>query len=521
MLVTMLRKIDILFIASSLSILLTLYSCTNARDKTITICGSIRIDRLSTTDGNNFIANALEDILFTPLANIDSRFKIHNILIEKATPAADGRIWEIKLKNGVRFHDGQPLTADDVAFSIEKRKEILGTLGAIRRTEVLDERNIRLIFDKPFRDVSDFLTNIYVYPRRIFRPGEPWKETLLKNPVGSGPFRFKKWLDNGMEFVANDDYFEGRPKTERIVYLYEGDENRRLNHLLKRKADIMTPVSPNAARFLKRDPRFYVNRVSVPYYAAVFLNNQAPVFSDLAVRKAVNMAVNREYLIENGINGGGIPAYGPFLEDMLPKGYIVAPYEYVPGAAAQLLKEAGWKDTNNDGVLEKDGKRLRLTLYYSTASDEFRRLADMVSQQLFEIGVEAETRPAAEADLRDKHLPSWEDYAILAAASMVTPEAVWQSRSVQDLGSINLANYSNMEVDDLFNRAGNEADSREIRSIYGRIDRMIHEDSPAVFLYYPVSYSAVSKRVGNGMEFRGMPYDLYKIKDVEIVSQKE
>lgn len=520
MLVTMLRKIDILFIASSLSILLSLYSCTNAGDKTLTICGNIKIDRLSTTDGNNFIANALEDILFTPLANIDSRFEIHNILIEKATPAAGGKIWEIRLKNGVRFHDGQPLTADDVAFSIEKRKEILSTLGAIRQTEVLDEKNIRLIFDKLFRDVSDFLTNIYVYPRSIFRPDEPWKETLLKNPVGSGPFRFKRWLDNGIEFAANDDYFEGRPKTEKIVYLYEGNEDRRLNHLLKGKADIMIPASPNAASFLKGYPRFYVNRAAAPYYVAVFLDNRSPIFSDPAVRKAVNMAVNREYLIERGINGDGTPAHGPFLTDMLPEGHPGIPYGYAPGAAAQLLKEAGWKDANNDGVLEKDGRRLSFTLYYSTESEEFRRLADMVSRQLFEIGIEVETR-AADPDFRDKQHISLGDDAILTDASIFPPEAVWQSRSVQGPKSINFSNYRNREVDELFNQVRTAKDSGKIKSIYGRIERLIHEDAPAVFLYHPVSYSAVSRRVGNGMEFRGAPYDLYKIKDMDIVSQKE
>lgn len=517
----MLRGIDILFIASSLSILLTLYSCTNTRDKTLTICGNIKIDRLSTTDGDNFIANALEDILFTPLANTDSKFKIHNILIEKATPERNGMSWEVRLKNGVRFHDGKPLTADDVAFSIEKRKEISSTLGAIRRTEVLDEKNIRLIFDKPFRDISDFLTSIYVYPRRIFRPGEPWKETLLKNPVGSGPFRFKRWLDGGMEFVANPDYFEGRPKAERIVYLYEGNEDRRISRLLKGKADIMIPASPNAARFLEGDPRFYVNRSAIPYCVAVFLDNRSPLFSDLAVRKAVNMAVNREFLIEKGINRGGIPAYGPFLEDMLPEGHIVAPYEYAPRAAAQLLKEAGWEDTDNDGVLEKDGRRLRFTLYYSTGAEEFRKLADMVSQQLFEIGVEVETRPVTDTDLMNKHLSSREDYAILTAVNTFLPEIAWESRSVQGPRSINLSNYSNKDVDELFNRAGNEADSRKIKSIYGRIESLIREDSPAVFLYYPVSYSAVSKRVRDGMEFKGTPYDLYKIKDRDIISQKE
>lgn len=517
----MLRKIDILFIASSLSILLILYSCTDARDKTLTICGNIKIDRLSTTDGNNFIANALEDFLFTPLANIDSKFEIHNILVEKATPAADGKIWEVRLKKGVRFHDGQPLTADDVAFSIEKRKEILSTLGAIRRTEVLDEKNIRLIFDKPFRDISDFLTNIYVYPRSIFRPGEPWKETLLNNPIGSGPFRFKKWLDNGIEFAANNDYFEGRPKMERIVYLYEGNEDRRLNRLLKGTADIMIPASPNSAKFLERNPSFYLNKAAFPYYVAVFLNNRSPLFSDLAVRKAVNMAVNRGNLIEKIINGGGIPVHGPFLENMLPEGHPGIPYGYAPGAAAQLLKEAGWKDKDNDGVLEKDGKRLIFTIYYSTASEEFRRLADMISQQLFEIGIEVECRPVIDTDLMNKHLPSRGDEAILADPSIATPEAVWQSRSVQGSASINFSNYSNREVDDLFDRAGNEADSREIRGIYSRIDRLIHEDAPAVFLYYPVYYSAVSKRVRDGMEFKGTPYDLYKIKDMNIVSQKE
>lgn len=516
----MAKKLLAFLILVSLPLFLTLYSCTNARDKTLTICGNIKIDRLSTTDGNNFIANALEDILFTPLANIDSRFKIHNILIEKATPVSDGKIWEVRLKNGVRFHDGQPLTADDVAFSIEKRKEILSTLGAIRRTEVLDEKNIRLIFDKPFRDVSDFLTNIYVYPRRIFGPDEPWKETLLKNPVGSGPFRFKRWLDNGMEFAANPDYFEGRPKVERIVYLYEGNENRRLNHLLKGTVDIMIPASPNAARFLEEDPRFYVTRCAIPYYVAVFLDNRSPLFSDLAVRKALNMAVNRGHLIEKAINGGGIPANGPFLEDMLPEGHIVKPYEYSPKAAARLLKEAGWEDTDNDGVLEKDGKRLRFTLYYSTASEEFRRLADTVSQQLFEIGVEVECRPVTDTDLMDKHLPSRGDEAILADANVFPTEAFWQSRSLQGSKSRNLSDYSNMEVDELLDQV-KTADSRKIKSRYGRIERLIHEDAPALFLYYPVSYSAVSKRVRDGMEFKGIPYDLYKIKDMNIVSQKE
>ncbi len=517
----MLRKIDILFIASSLFILLILHSCTNARDKTLTICGNIKIDRLSTAEGSNFFFNALEDILFTPLANMDSRFEIHNILVEKATPAAGGTIWEIRLKNGVRFHDGKPLTADDVAFSIEKRKEILSTLGAIRQTEVLDESNIRFIFDKPFRDISDFLTSIYVYPSRIFGPDKPWKETLLKNPIGSGPFRFKKWLDGGMEFAANDDYFEGRPKTQKIVYLYEGDENRRISRLLKGTTDIMIPTSPNAARFLEGDPRFYVNRAAIPYYVAVFLNNRSPLFSDKAVRKALNMAVNREALIEKGANGGGIPASGPFLEDMLPEGHIVTPYEYAPKAAARLLKEAGWQDKDNDGVLEKDGKRLSFTLYYSTASEEFMRLADMISQQLFEIGVEVETRVAALTDLMNKHLPSREDEAVLSDASMFSPETFWQSKSVQGTKSVNFSNYSNTEVDELFDRAGNEADSGKIRGIYGRIDRLVHEDAPAVFLYNPVYYSAVSKRVRDGMEFKGMPYDLYRIKDLDIVSQKE
>lgn len=488
---------------------LILCSCADRRrDNQLVIYGLTEIDGVSTSDNHNFFGSAFDSILFNYPALSDINFKYHNILIEETRHSPDWKVWEVRLRDGVRFHNGQLLTANDVVFSIKKRMEINNVkFKAIREINAVNDRELLLRLDTPAFDISDFL-EVEVYPTKIFKADEPWQKTLLINPIGSGPFRFRRWLDKGIEFTANDDYFGGRPKLDRVICFYEENEDRKLNLLLKGEADILTPISPRVARFLERDSRFYVNKTTTPFYAAVFLNNKSPLFKEKGVRKALNMAIDREWLADKGLAGAGVPTSGPLLQGMLPDGYIPSTYGYDPKKAVQLLKEAGW----NGGK-----KRLRFKLYYITDFGEIKRMADMLTQQLFEIGIEVESIPVIMNEFMDKQFISGNYDAILGILNASSPETKWQSRSIHEGDSFNLSNYSNKDVDTLFDEASKTADDKERKRIYGEIDRIVHEDAPAVFLYTPVWFSAISKRFKGGEGFKGDPYSFYKIKDWSVI----
>ncbi|MDO8446826.1 MAG: ABC transporter substrate-binding protein [Deltaproteobacteria bacterium] len=513
----MLNKATISYIAALILSFLILQSCKNSNSKTLTICGNVKIEKGSTENNVNFFYTPLEDFFLSPLVHYDpSANKYRQIIVKEARPLEDGKVWDIELKDNVLFHDGTPLTADDVAFSIEKRKEMSANLGAIRQAKVLNKKSIGLSLNNPVSDISDILSCIYVYPSHIFRQEEAWRKTFLEKPLGSGPFKFKRWLKNGVEFTANEDYFEGRPRIDKIVYISEADENKRLSYLLEGTADIMSaPISSRTAGFVKRDPKFHINEFPFPYYSALFLNNRSEIFSDSRARKAVNMAVNRESLIAKGLDGAGIPAYSPFMKNMLPEGYNITPSSYGPKAALTLLKDAGWRDKNKDGILEKEGKRLRFRLYYLKGPEEFKLLADIISQQLYEIGIEVETLSLSYDEVDNKEKPSFEYDAFLNSKGSFYFESVWQTRSLYGDKTYNYSRYSNKEVDALFEQAKNIKKPDEIKRIYGRIDRVIHEDTPAVFLYAPLSYTAVNKRLKEAEGFNSTPYDIYKIKDWE------
>lgn len=509
----MTRKLTTFVLASL--IFLTLSSCTKTEEKSITISGNIPIDPLLTADGTNFFSSGIDDLIFSPLGVYKNIYEIHPVLVESATTSlGGGSAWEIRFKDGVRFHNGMPLTAEDVVFSIEKGKEGSTLLKTITGTDILGERQIRLRFDNPVSDISGILAGIYVYPRSIFNSDAPWREILLKNPIGTGPYKFKRWLSNGIELEANDDYFEGRPKIKKVVYIYEKDEEKRIARILKGEADIISPLSPKAAEFLIKDSKYSVDVSSnvTPYMVAVFLNNRSPLFSDRRVRNALNIAIDREFLIDKGLDGAGVPAHGPFIADMLPENYAPTPFPYDPKKATQLLKDAGWRDKNGDGVLEKGRERFRFLLYYSTASDEFKMVADMISQKLYEIGIEVESRPFALTEIRLS-----EKYdAILCDISITQPWNIWGTSSLKGGEGMNFSNYSNKEADDLFDQVGKAKDAKEKRRIYGMLDRVIHEDAPAVFIYHIVEHSVVSSRFKEGSEFRNESYSFYKIKDMDI-----
>lgn len=509
------KKAVILVLALVLPLIATLISCTNTKKKTLTIAGNIKIDRSSTENGVNFFFTPLEDFISTPLLTIAADFQPRPILLKEARPLDGGKVWDIEIKENVRFHDGTMLTADDVAFSIEKRREIYQLLRSIRQTEVVDNKTVRLTLEAAQPDINDILNTIYVYPRHIFRPDIPWKETFLKNPIGSGPFRFKRWLRNGVELAANKDYFEGRPKIDRVVYISENNERSRLNMLLKGEADAITSVNPETATFIDKDPKFYVNRLPLPFYMALFLNNRSPIFVDRAVRKAVDMAIDREFIIKKAIGGAGVVASTPFMKNMLPDDYTVSPPTYDPKEAVRLLKEAGWRDSDNDGVLKKNGRRLRFTLYYSAAGAECKKIADAIFQQLYEAGFEVDARQLEYTELGEDKIASLKYDALLGSLAPFSPEYKWGSRDLHGPEIRNYSDYSNKEVDALFEKTISIKDPEEIKRIYARIDRIIREDAPAAILYSPVFFTASNRRFKDAEAFDGTPYAIYKIKEWE------
>lgn len=511
------KEISLLSAAIFIASILLLSACAKERDKTLTITGNVKIDRGSTEDGINFFSTPLEDFFLSPLVAIDiATNKYQKILVKEVISLEGGRVWDIRLKDNVRFHDGTPLTANDVVFSIEKRKEMAPSLGAIRQAEATDRMTVRLRLDNPLSDISDMLSLIFVYPSHILTQEEYWRKIFLKNPIGSGPFKFERWLERGMVFVANKEYFEGRPHIDRISYISEGDEKRRVTYLLKGEADVALPVSPYTAHFIRKDPRFYLNEFPLPSYSALFLNTRSQILSDSLVRKAVNMAVNKGSLIDKGLQVAALPVTSPFTADMLPENYSETPYGYDPKMAAALLKEAGWRDKDGDGVLEKNGTRLRVRLLYSSASEEFKRVAVIIAQQLYEIGIEVQSGPVDYTAFAGKGLLSLKYDALLDSKGVFNPESTWKSRSLYGSNTFNYSDYSNKEVDDLFEQAKKTTDTNEVKRIYARIDRTIHEDAPAVFLYAPAYCTAANRRFKGAKGHIGTPLDTYKIKDWDL-----
>lgn len=484
---------------------LILCSCSDSRrDRQLIVYTLIAIDGVSTSDSYNFFNTPIETLLFNSPAITDINYQTHNILIKEARHSSDRKVWEIRLRDGIRFHNGQLLTAGDVVFSIKKRMEAgSARYSAIREIKAANDRDLLLTLDIPLTDISDLL-DVAVYPGSIFKADEPWQKTLLKNPIGSGPFRFRRWLNKGVEFTANDDYFEGRPKLDRVICFYEEDEDRKLNLLLKGEADVLLPISPKAARFLERDSRFYVTKATTPFFTAIFLNNKSQLFKEKGVRKAISMAIDREWLTDKGLGGAGAPASGPFLRGMLPDGYIPSTYGYNPKKAVQLLKEAGWNGSK---------KRFKFKLYYISDINEMKRVADVLTHQLFEAGIEVECVPVNINVFMTKQFISGDYDAILSTMNAFSPEEKWESRSIHGSKNYNLSNYSNKDVDSLFDKARNSADDKERKRIYGEIDRIVHEDAPGVFLYTTVWFSAISKRFKGGEDFKGDPYSFFKIRD--------
>jgi peptide/nickel transport system substrate-binding protein len=260
-------------------------------------------------------------------------------------------------------------------------------------------------------------------------------------------------------------------------------------------------------------------------YTYIGYNLKNPIFQDKRVRQAFTHAINREEIVQYVLYGLGTVATGPFPNHLWYCNPDVKPFPYDPQRARQILSEVGWKDTNGDGILDRDGKPFKFTLITNSGNDTRRDVGVLVQRQLREIGIDVtfelyEWSVFLKNFVNAKHF----DACVLGWSLSVDPDAyeIWHSSQIER--GFNFISYQNPEVDRLWEEGRKEYDVEKRKQIYWRIHELIADDQPYTFLYVPLGMAALQKkfqileREAGGqevllpiqMEKAGLLYDLVK-----------
>ncbi len=448
--------------------------------------------------------NYPQHLVFLTLVQLDERREPQPRLAESWEHSPDYRTWTIRLRRDVRWHDGVPVTAHDVLFSMQlfTHPDIqYWRAGPIESFALHDDFTVTVTFSKPTLEPVDGWSSIY--PKHLLEqldPGEYHSWEFWTRPIGAGPYRYVRHTpETMMEFEANPDYFLGRPLIERVVIKFGGGANPVIE-LLSGNVDAVWGFSEADVQKVVGDPRYRVYREMNDSYARALLWNHAhPLFRDPSVRRALAMAIDRREVHQVLNLPEDTPIFdGIFTGRQFWRGEFGPALPYDPERAKQLLAAAGWRDTDGDGIRELNGEDAAFTLLAAVASGgvfrTYERVGISLQEQLRDVGIRVEVKPL-ESGLVGRRLRNGEFDAAMRIFSTY-PAAILGAGVFGDASRIG---YQNPELVRLLETADGTADPESRDSLYREMQEIFHADLPVLFLY-PHGWSSVVHRRVRGLE---------------------
>ncbi len=489
--------------------------------------GTLAVGVSSDFSGLNPVTNTSIDTdqilkygLFTPLIQYDPELKPRPYLASSWEMEGDTAI-VFKLRDDVRWHDGEPVTAEDVKFTFDLAKtpetgSLIGSayLASVKSAEVIDPTTIRFTFSRPHAQaVEDFWWA--PVPKHLLEGTSP---AALKNsdfnrhPVGSGPFRFGEWRANDRLMIERNDSFPqalgGPPAAERIVFRVIPEPATLLTELITGGIQVDIPVQPDQVERIQNTGSTTLQ--SFPGNTVFYIgwNNQRPPFDDAGVRRAMTLAINRQEIIDALLHGFGNPAtstippwhrYNPGID----------PLPYDPGQAKQLLEQAGWVDRNGDGVRENAaGKPLQFQLLTSERPLN-RAIVEVVQNQLKQVGADVVPQVLEFQTMLAQHksrdfdavLSNWVlDNFQMASA----PYSLFHSSQADVPGSANRSGVRNARLDSLIEAGAAATDDAKAKEIWAAFTRVLQEQQPFTFMFWLDELSGTTDQMtGVVMDQRG------------------
>lgn len=459
-------------------------------------------------------------MIYDSLVEYGEKGKILPSLATSWETSPDGKTYTFHLRKGVKFSDGTPFNAQAVKFSIERWRQkpehsSITASKSLKNIEIVDAYTIKLHFNTSYYPILTELT--YPRPVRIISPSavEPAGDPNGKfiKPIGTGPWKVEDYIkDQQTVLVRNPNYWGDKPKLSKIVIKVVPDPQTRVLALQNGEIDLaggrMGNIPIESLDVIKKDDSLKIQTTASSTSYFLIFNYDRDFFRDVRIRKAINYVIDKKSIVENLFNGIGKPAQGLF-QFTVP--YVTKEnnqgYPYNVNKAKQLLAEAGWTDTNGDGVLEKDGKPFRFSLTFQIEQyPEWKPMCEAIQADLAKVGIQVDLKMLERAAYYDElwktreydliiyrtYSDSWNPHGFLAGLFHTAK------------GKPAVA-YGTPKLESLIDKVLATQNEQDRQNIYDQIFSLMYNEAVCVPLYYPDEIFVVNSQV-QGFKFGATAY---------------
>ncbi len=429
----------------------------------------------------------------------------------------DGLKYTFKIRPDVYFHDGSKLTTEDIAFTIQKIQNPL--LKSPKKADwnnvtinVISPEEIVFVLKQPY---APFITNttVGILPKHIWNSINDDQFVFSDyniQPLGSGPYQFKNILkDKGgiptsLSLVSSSKYYSKKPYIEKINFYFYADEENAVDQLQSGTISSLSSISPENAKELSLQG-FDPISVPLPRIFGVFFNqNSNPILATKEVRQALDFAVDRKEIIDNGLEGYGLAITGPLPLSELKQVENIPRRN--PDLAKSLLEKNGWQMNKETNVYEKKGSKNTLQVLtfdlYTADTPDLKKTAQILKDSWEEIGAKVNIKIYDSSELYQSIIRPRKFDALLFGQQIGKDKdlyAYWHS-SQRNAPGLNVAMYANSHVDDLLEKIRTSSDEKDNKDKYTELEKYIKNDIPAIFLYSPEFTYILPKEIINNFQ---------------------
>lgn len=505
---------------------------------TFRVGNTVSIDTLNPLSSYMQVGFEMFLLVYDPLVRYDENFKPVGCLAESWETSSDGLTWTFHLRSGVKWHDGEPFTAEDVKFTYDMMQESgLGYmystyLSGIKSIECPDDNTVVIATEQPKANM--LMNTTPILPKHIWSEikAEELETYTNDSPVGTGPFKFDSSSEGVIKLVKNPDYFGTVPSIDECVFVSYSNSDTMAQALTLGEIDAAMSINPAQLKQLKKDDNISLISGEIPGFTQIGINvwndpagKGNPLLKDKIVRQAIEYAIDKDKIIQMAYGGQGTEGttllnpgqfyhYEPSIDELR---------SYSMEKANTMLEQAGYNDTDGDGIREDaSGKPLEFSLITIADNAEEIKAGQMIASDCQKAGISIKNETMDDGALQDKINAADYDLFIWGWGGDIDPSIIMELLTTSMIGSNNEPHFSNADYDALYEKQLTQMDEKERQATVFEMQKIAYDEAPYIILLYDNNLQAIRSDRWTG--FKQLPADtgLYflNISDYNYVNIK-